>query len=1494
MSDFVLLSPIQTILPILLCHNESMVAVDKPMVDFSVGAVPRESRPMPRVRTRKRTHRDILSAPSASFPVADTYSEPDPVDLDLILPEDTIPHRREPDLIAPPGLHVPDEVQGLIPDTRAEWRRPRWIEECERSGVPQEIMEHIRQAEELDLESLHIEGLGLGGKTQEVREMVVADFTSNAARGPYEVAQGLEDYGWQEKGKEGWKPPSITIHTSDSQERYDGETSFAGAKAIVTRNYGGTRLSSLTELGGDKEGYNAEAGKAKGMWGRGWKIFLTTAISNARDRRAVAGLYLSESNFGIHRQQEIEAYRDSEPPAADHESFAYVQAKDPDTGKYFRAYAFRVPTHSNGRELWTLKYAIFDVEEDKIPAEDRDQVITAHMNPDSEQQKVWGDLMWNHLNCNPYYPSEKNIVRRPGDTRPLATVTKYTHETSPIKQYSALNRYQWRAEEIIWPPGIAVPVDIGPGLYVDNLRLQVDNNKWKGHSIYTWNISTIEHPDTYKLIHREHDSIHVSGNPEILIQACVANWRDKQHWVSILKPFVKNPDASVQTLEMLVETSRLTERYNYYGGETVKAMEEAFREIAPEADGLHYSNPLLIELWRLLNPNETAEPAYVLDKVADHLPREAVSGLINCDWVVAETLTKDRDIDLFSDESLRYRVIPENIKPVRKESVAKRLQAVLRHPSLDIVENGVSYSRLDANALYVSLGSDEFKKLGEGISTLTQGKDGKLEKLLLDLAEEGIIVEIFDDYKDDIDGDSYFPTRKCTTVRHIDGHNLIVRGRAREFGRDKKEMELPKDGVIIKITTPNSVERMTELVRGMDAFFTGVNPTVIRHDDRALKLIQEQIRYLESEMTKKGEELEQIKAAALGTLAKREPERQETIRESMAALGRPRRERNRLTESAIYPDSILSHTVGRRHLLESFYETPDWEPMEEWRPHQRRIDYAVTSVGDTNFPEFITVTTENKVWVEPGQGVMGYSFSKEWKFAGTVGDESVWKTHEPQDNALYNHRREGTLDYDVILTTQAYLHLPPGENVVLPVPKGWEVVHISLPTDSEYVNRLIQGELSVPLLFRDPITRQTVAQNRWDSETRRLDRIPPGSRIYIRPIPRGEGSNPEAYIQKKDPEYYASLTENLIDESKLDLEAQRFVLLCRSLNLTRRQKMDAVKQFWNKRRIYDDTTVITSVEDIVNDGRGVCNRAAIGEFALLRVVGVPCQLTSNYVYRTGGVLAEPLHKLIDWLDDNGEWQEEDPPNSKISSPFADMLAYQASNAQLPVIHDAHALSASRQLKPARLPPQMDAFLQDCRENKGVPIPQNLRSMLNAVKSDKPFDVNQFLIEMMDAIGQARTIGEGETSPQDNLPETISYSGFTAIAEQVYKEYELFMARQKRVYSAGSPLVQAGISRLFANRLAKLFGAEFAAGSEQAVAGTDSQPVPRVVKAIAHVGKTEGALAAVEFMGRVLRSPHSQEIVTATNLVAASLSKSETNHRIALVSAIMDITDREGE
>ncbi|MBP9670321.1 hypothetical protein KBD75_02880 [Candidatus Woesebacteria bacterium] len=1351
---------------------------------------------------------------------------------------------------------------------------PRWLENCEASNVPEEVLDHIKQSPELILNSLKIEGLGLGGKTPEVREMVVSDHAANNARGPAEISQGLTDYGHLTEKDPGWKQPSIAKVDSDGNEAiFDGEISFKDSKTILARNHGSTRLSSLTEIGGDKESFNqlSNGKKAHGMWGRGWKIALTTMVSTPSDRREVAGLFIDEARFANNNVENIIRYRDSAPEKPEKQSYAYVQAKDPDTGKYFRAYAYRYPSASNGRKLWTLKYAVFELDETKIAESDKEMVITAHVNPDREQCKVWDDLVWNDLNCNPYYPSAHNLTRHEGDTRPQATIEHY--ENKNFNKTLEKNNGKWSAEEIAWPAGISIPEQYRDGIYVEGLRLQVRSRNWEGRTLMTWNISTNQDEVMHNQIHRENDSVHVSGDPEEIVYDCISMWVDKERWKKILEPNIGESSMD-NTRQPFMEERVLGNWKSTASTEVQSSIKQAFLELAPNSAGHYYQNESYHSLWKQLNPSVDFSPTLVSNELAPVLP----SSLIDCDKLIRDVVVKDRNISKATYEKIEIEVINQDLA-INKNNNKKDSQALnelLNLPNINLKKNVLYYNRETSNSAVIGLKRNSIGSI-EDIGSMDSETTDIFKQKLIEFVERGFVVEIYIDR---------FRTADVLTLTKSNDINILVRGRQNH----NPKFDIPEGGVVVSISSPNSVEKMNDLVRDMDEYFTGINPTLIKHDEKTLTLIQEQLNYLQSQVNKSQSELEKIQKSLLGTLANKE-KKQVSLEGLMKSGHRVRKMGGLMGSDAILPDQIMASTFDHEEIMESFFEKPDWEPMSEMPDRIQRIDYTISTVGDIKIPSFIPTYTANNLRIS-NQAIIGSAKSNHWDFVDSPLGESMWKVHGSGDNALANHVREGQRDYDAILITSRELRLPEGDNVIVAVPKGWEITHISLPEDSKVSKDLIDGKINVPLIFRDQITRHTVIQSRSKNRKSGADMLPKGTRIYVRPISSEEGGTAEENIKKIDNNYYESLSSPLINVKKLDPQTQRFVYLCNSLTLSREQKVQAVREYWEGRRLYDDSTHIESFEQIVMDGKGVCSRAALGALALLRAVGVPSQITTAYVYENGGTLDPPFHVIVEFLNDAGEWGIEDPPNRKMTHSFANMLEYQLANSNMPLLHDAKSLGHTSQSEQVSQHPQVQSFLTSMDRNMGTSFPEKLTNLLTVANTSKTYERVDLALEMLEVLADSKSVENQNNLSSPPESKNLEKDSFLPIGEAIYMEYKRFITHQRKARGREDTILEGGVAKLFAQKLANLFGASI---TQNQLNQYDYSPLTasnhdaRIDKAVGFIAHTEGSLAALSFLWKVMTQPKDVKILTTA---AALLQEKHVNmtkeQRMALASLRIDL------
>ncbi len=1275
-----------------------------------------------------------------------------------------------------------------------------------KGNVPAEILAHMRADKAVIFETANIREIGIGGGFDAVDQMVIADYTQHAARGPYEVAQGMIDNGFLESKNPGWKRPSIEIDKQDSQETFTGEQTFDGAKAIVGRNMGVLRKNSLTVLRRDTELYARKAnGRPKmGGFGQGLKIHLCTAVSTPQDRRNVVKVFLREAKWNAWQREDLERYVASPAPSPEHASFAYVQARDPDTNTYYRAYAYREPTMANGVEIWNLKYVFVDIDENNLPEEDKDMVVCAHVNPDNEQISAWNDAPWNILQMNPYYPSEESLVRTDNDARPTAAISRYY--ATELAELPEAHDSTWDVEEIDWPEGVAIPRRIFPGIHVEGLRLRVKNDNWDGSAIRTWNINPRGDTTLLKRIHRENDSVHVDGDTKPIFSACVMSRKDLNQWKDLMER-VLNAQSETRVSQLL-EVQALRDYY-LLSSTARQALIDAFHEVAPHAEQSFYSDTTLLAVWRAKTGKDKVAPARVDPALSSTLRR---AELTDCDSIARACLTEGTGLSNWHESRIEVHDISttaDNVKRNNKSPGKQIVENILGERGERLFPGVTTYARINADTIEIAISGLVDSRNRPYTTFLEPEKEGNTEyvikndasELLSSLGKGGVNTNIF--FQSDTP--NFGVGVKCLTVKRVGAKTFGVIGESNQ----SLGQVVPTRGIVIQFKGTSAA--IDGLTKDLDGYFTKLNPMVIKHTDAALKIVDEQLRYLKEQCESTKNELETIRRNALGNLADGQ-----TLRPSVRARhagrqgvgGGARGEYS--IEVADTNRSIWLPGASEETIIYTPHDATSWIEGSETRDHAPRIHFRVTEVGGDSghkLPNNISISTSSNISFDEWGNATGKREESLFRFVGEVNGESVWRTSGARADYFRNRTDAFGALYTSVITFEEPLEIANGDARILPIPENWEVTMIQLPEATTEIAKLRDGQLTVPLLFRDMVSGHTVLQRRSELGKTVISTLPAGTRIYIRPMATKVRNQDKNFLEQNFPLYLEKCKEPIANFDKLDHEARQLITIINELGyMTNEQRAEAIDEFWRRRRLYDDTVRMTSIEEIIRTGKGTCSAAAMGELALMREAGIPCRIKQNYSYKTKGALSPPYHVTIEIMGSEGNWIEIDPPNGKMSRYFASLVAENACNDRLPAIHGVRSLAMSQteQISHTGVPEIVKQFIaHTTQEEEGVKISDTLRSIFTAVREGSEKSMTnvgpQLVTELSKLIIESNKNLKHLSQPSDIPPEDLALLGKN-IATELHEYMRLTAYALPEV---PRDIQLAAGARWFAGRLATL-------------------------------------------------------------------------------------------
>ncbi len=1244
------------------------------------------------------------------------------------------------------------------------WQK-QWAE------VPASLFYHIQNSRDVVREYIRIEGSSLTGGYEAVRTMVFADNALDLCRSGYEKVQGQDDWGWNRK-LPNWKRPEVRIRPPEGESiKYTGKETTVGADSVEWRNSGVLKMDSVLNLDSDAALFDSSNGETRlGGYGQGFKIDLTASVANKQDRINVLLLARDSgklsSEQAIKAQEAAERIQNSLLAEGESDTFTSVQAQDVD-GTYYRIYGYRAPFRSNNLDLWKLKYVVCELDPEQVDPNDLGQVIMAVHHPDREFCRVIDSMPDNLLLLDPYYPSSRSIVRTEEDLTPALETEKIEFATTDAGQFT-IERFSHETE--------------GDGaVFFRQVRLLPEENP-EMHLIFDYNFKKLD-TDAAAKIKRTSNSTYLTGPIARIVSGCVGEMTRPEDWTVILKKYQQITNESINITPQTWPELCPQNKGDTKKDQEKKVIDQAFMAVWPQSIGKFIEKPEDAEVYELFRQEHESIIPLIRGDMAKYLSFN--SNIENAGFEIRHNLSQMFNLDsgfcttkVVNAEFLsNQRSLPEYEALMAEGplSMEKFINlAFLQGDLFNLAEAGETYY-IDApygkHVIDVVMKGQE--SLTHFINDLTYGgyiypNDRASTTLLLAAIDSGLDVSI--------EKDTWRRQEAIHFYKTATGEIVVVSGTPQRTTEVDNHCRLRLGGTF---------DELSRLQVAMDKNLGAKHPQLIsaRPGNEFQKIsdtVQKVISTLKPGETVSSKTLEDVNKM-LEMASKNKEDAEKTLKQFKGEIRRRINSGGDINGSQVtgeFPGggsaSLLNEagfTLGRSSRENRYKSRPRRETSSQnfnSSPNKEKTrgketltyknpDYKITLYDGILPSDAHPLEVYDTLSYHNGEIVQSNRFND--IVLAEAGD-GPWRSYNPQREPGYLSRvSDSGINYDGIVEAGNTI-LPITGETVLPIDAlKYDIVYIQLPVGAD-------KQLEPPFLMRDMVNDQFSVVFSNPNKNVAYQNLPAGTRIYIKERKRTDANSDEQRLAINYPDYTKALKETLINESHLDTEAQTLLkyLNKRMPPLSREERMQTIYDFWYKRRLYDKQGIImNSIEELIQSGVGVCAESEIGMSQMARFVGVPCRTRVCYPDNEHrGQMTPPLHAIIEYISDDGNWHRWDPPNSRMTDSFARQLSQSAAVGSVPVISDASSLGRHQTNKQIRLPADVTEALEKVQLRRGSEMGAVMVGQLSNVLYGKGADPNVIIRDLVDSV---------EISPEEKkkipLPSTDQIAAIEAHLSELY-------------------------------------------------------------------------------------------------------------------------------
>lgn len=1228
--------------------------------------------------------------------------------------------------------------------------------------VPPALTYHISTAEDIKQESIRFESIGIAASYEAVSTMVATDYALGLARSCYEVFQGQVDF----KGKKSdpnWQPPREYIYRMNGTvETYDGTQSTEGARAISKTN--SHKMDRGKMLNFDSDGtkrLSDDNEKRMGGFGQGTKIELALSVANKQDRINILNLILSRGglkDWEIEKfEKTIERLQFSLKNEGENETFSTVQSQGHD-GRYYRIYCYREPYVTNDVELWKLKYIVCDLDEAKIPVNELGQTIVSVHNPDPEFCRVLDAARENILLIDPEYSSPSSLVRVENDARSTVKI-EITHHESKEKDKKSI------FDDKIYLPG---SFDVerlrrqnkdGGRIYFRKLRLLPEEDP-QMNLVFDYNLDNMD-AEAAKVFKRTSNSTYVTGPISEVISQTIGRMTNVEDWAVLFKTLEQltttGGEIDTDSWPELCPTPPKFNSKNVVVNDIKSPVYTAFMSVWPNSGGKFCENEAQSRIYSVLRNEKVPMPVIPWGGMEKFLYFEgnvkSVRREIDDEMSRRFNLKQESiRVDITSKESLENARENPNYKLIMDDgplTMEKFIQiAFVDNDIFDIRTKGKTYyvdapygkHVIDIVFSDPHLLSNIFWEINHGYIDANDQK----QLFLLMAINSGLDLNI-------LQSSIYSEERSTSYFRTDQGENIRVEG---ETQRDEKH------GDNCRLRFGGSFDQISNILSIMDQSVGKDRPNLIaarpgNEFQETADTIQSVIDTLKPGEKVTGETLNSVKKMLTDAATKQE-EAQNALAEFKGEVKRRiggqtgggdingAQMTGEFREGGNY-SSINREGVamGRSSRANSYRSRPRMNNEKSGGTQNKekelvfkRPDYKIMMYDGRQIDDFHPLEAYETLSYHNGE------ILQENRFNDVVSAEAgngLWRSYNSSQGPGYIERqntKQNEFNYDGIIEASLTI-LPISGETVLPVDAlKYDIVYIQLPINSDETP-------DPPFLMKDLINDQfQIIFSQPGQKSDMIKVLPRGTRIYIKEKSKTDQTD-EQRLAVKHPEYFNRLSETLIVEEKLkqDREAEKVLRNIRDRvpPLTRREKVQAVNDFWYKRRLYDNEGIkANSIEELIQSGVGVCAESEIGMNQMLRFVGVKCRTRAGYPdSRQSGQMTPPLHAEIEFLNDDGMWEKWDPPNSRATDAYSKKMAKNAAVGKVPTIFDAGSLGRGQNTKTIKLPKDIVEIMEKVHIRKGADIGSDTADILTRVLHGEKVDPEPIISELTKEFAQSK-------------------------------------------------------------------------------------------------------------------------------------------------------------
>lgn len=1258
-------------------------------------------------------------------------------------------------------------VTAPTPDMLGAMWRNQW------KDVPAALCLQIENATDINPNPeipMLFETIGLTGSYEATRTMVYVDYALGMSRSAYEGNQGTEDFGWNTLIPN-WEPPGIFVAQDDQDlTRYDGTTSLAHSRVVAWVNSGILDVKSILNLDSDDTNFVStdENPDRKGGFGQGAKVMLNLFVANKTDRINALELYLEKNDSHLHPEQRqqirnaVDKLKLSLEVEGENDTFATVQAKGSD-GIYRRTYCYRTPYRSNGRDLWKLRYIVVELDPEKIQASEQDKVIFAVHYPDMALTESLDGMRENMLETDPFYPNKHSLVRDQESDRPTVIINNTRCNLTSGQAYDNDTHYGVcdveRIDRSICQPDRP---PVSGKIYFRGTHM-IPEEKADMRLIYDYNIAKLDSKARSRVA-RSSNSSYVSGPITEIVSDTVSQIDKPSDWLRILD-LAQEVTSSDYSVYYFPELSPRTIK-DWVGKQPVyDALKNAFNLKYPQANQKVARSQSDLDAYREFTGDDTPIPIVSSDRLVDFLSEAGIVDIkaTNDELIEKKLLVKHKTgrseivraerVNELIRNSEEYRLIMAG-GPIDQDTFIKL--AFVQNDIFNFSEYAKSYG-IDAPQgkhalLFQFLTGNQIEKLIRQLGHLNklENSDPRSMAIILAAIDSGI--------------DIRFETTKnahITTVTQIElspsGNIVIFSGESL-----RADSEWSSGSVIIH----GKAVDLLKIQNDLDVTIGLRHPDIIESRSEnefssTLKIINETLSALAPGQTVNAATLENI--TQILTTAKQAQDKVNATLEKLSGQRKKLTSNNGVINGALLTGDFpgggrVSKLYREGIMLASSSHSSisilsrDRETIAKRRESGETESFGGNDLkcvlyGNAHHNDLYPVEAyENLEYIEGGM-----KRSNEYNNLVIAEDpeNGPWRYYHPATGPGYLNRiSDNYVHYDGFFEFQREL-MPVSYEAVLPVDVNkYEIAYIQFPAE-------IGSEAPIPpVLMYDTVNRQYSLQFSGEDTKEVLKTLPAGTRIYFKvrtPESIGEQPIPEKDLIDNHPQYYKAITTSLIKVDHLDNEARSFIELLanRKPPLNRQETMAAAYRFWNKRRLYDDEGVVCdSIEELIRLGVGVCNEAEPPMTQIPRLFSVPTRTRIAYSdQERQGNLSPPFHAITEYLNDEGQWEAWDPPNSRTTKNYSQKLANQAVAGHVPEVFDSNSLGRGDSRNDVILPDDINLALDRVSVNNGDIITEGAVAILNAKMRGEKVNAHH-LVEQLAKEEKGTVETKFQTDPQE--------------------------------------------------------------------------------------------------------------------------------------------------